>query len=98
MTPTQKNPDSQALFARIAWYCAAGLILALCVFFHAWRLTQTPGWDPQEGYTLDIAWNLAHGQVRLFALRSAFAQHPPLFYLQLALAIRLLGYNMLALR
>ncbi len=83
---------------RIAWYAVAALILALCAVFHTWRLGQTPGWDPQEGYNLDIAWNLAHGQLRLFALRSAFAQHPPLFYLQLALAIRLFGYSITALR
>ena len=73
-------------------------LLALCVFFHLYRLGQTPGWDAQEGYNLDTAWNLLHGRLRLFALTSDFAQHPPLFYLQLALAIRLFGYNILALR
>src|SRR5581483_8300781 len=60
------------------------VILALCAFFHLWRLDATPGWDPQEGYNLDIAWNLLHGHPRIFALPTAFAQHPPLFYLQLA--------------
>src|SRR6185312_17212193 len=66
-------------------------ILALFAFFHLWRLDATPGWDPQEGYNLDIAWNLAHGRLRLFALTSAFAQHPPLFFLQLAFFIHLFG-------
>ncbi len=73
-------------------------LLALCLWFHLTRLTQTPGWDPQEGYNLDLAWNLLHGRLRLFALTQDFAQHPPLFYLQLALFIRLFGYNLLAVR
>lgn len=77
---------------------AGGAVLALCVFFHVYRLGATPGWDPQEGYNLDIAWNLLHGRLRLFALTSAFAQHPPLFYLQLALAIRVFGYGIVAVR
>ncbi|HST87453.1 MAG TPA: glycosyltransferase family 39 protein [Ktedonobacterales bacterium] len=77
---------------------AGGAVLALCVFFHVYRLGATPGWDPQEGYNLDIAWNLLHGRLRLFALTSAFAQHPPLFYLQLALAIRVFGYSIVAVR
>lgn len=73
-------------------------ILALALYFHSYRLGATPGWDPQEGYTLDLAWNLAHGRLRLFALTSAFAQHPPLFYLQLVLAIRVFGYGIVAVR
>src|SRR6185312_12083336 len=73
-------------------------ILALFAFFHLWRLDASPGWDPQEGYNLDIAWNLLHGHPRIFALPTAFAQHPPLFYLQLALAIRIFGYSIVAVR
>ena len=73
-------------------------ILALALYFHSTRLGATPGWDPQEGYNLDLAWNLAHGRLRLFALTSAFAQHPPLFYLQLVLAIRVFGYGIVAVR
>jgi hypothetical protein len=73
-------------------------VLGLCIFLHAYRLSAAPGWDAQEGYNLDIAWNLAHGNLRLFALTSAFAQHPPLFYLQLVLAIRIFGYGIVAVR
>ncbi len=83
---------------RVALVALAVALLALCAWFHVWRLSQTPGWDPQEGYNLDLAWNLLHGHLRLFALTQDFAQHPPLFYLQLALSIRLLGYNLLAVR
>jgi 4-amino-4-deoxy-L-arabinose transferase-like glycosyltransferase len=73
-------------------------ILALSAFFHFFRLALVPGWDPEEGYNLDIAWNLGHGRLRLFALSSAFAQHPPLFYLQLAAAIHFVGYDISAIR
>lgn len=83
---------------QVALPVAALAILALCLFFHIFRLSQSPGWDPQEGYNLDIAWNVLHGRLRLFALSSAFAQHPPLFYLQLALSIRVFGYDITAVR
>ena len=85
--------------ARRAAVVALGVLLvALCMWFHLYRLAQMPGWDPQEGYNLDLAWNLLHGRLRLFALTQDFAQHPPLFYLQLALSIRIFGYSMLAVR
>ena len=73
-------------------------ILLLALALHLIHLAQTPGWDSDEGYNLDIAWNLLHGRLRMFALSSAFVQHPPLFYLILALAIRLFGYSMLTMR
>jgi 4-amino-4-deoxy-L-arabinose transferase-like glycosyltransferase len=75
----------------------AGL-LALTILLHVYRLSAVPGWDPQEGYNLDIAWNLVHGRLRLFSLSAAFGQHPPLFYLQLAASIHLFGYNITAVR
>lgn len=80
-----------------AWVAALG-VLALFVALHVYRLGQTPGWDPQEGYNLDIAWNLLHGRLRLFAMTSAFGQHPPLFYLQLALLMHLFGYRIVTIR
>jgi hypothetical protein len=83
---------------RVGLALAALAVLALAVVFHSYRLAKTPGWDPQEGYNLDFAWNLLHGRLRLFALTRAFAQHPPLFYLQLMLLIRLFGYSMGTLR
>ncbi len=77
---------------------AGGSILLLALAFHTIHLTNTPGWDGDEGYNLDIAWNLLHGRLRMFALTSAFVQHPPLFYAILAGAIRLFGESMLTLR
>lgn len=77
----------------------AGLaILLLALALHSIHLATTPGWDGDEGYNLDIAWNLLHGRLQMFALTSAFVQHPPLFYLFLAGAIRLFGYSILTLR
>ncbi|HEU0026207.1 MAG TPA: glycosyltransferase family 39 protein [Ktedonobacterales bacterium] len=84
---------------RLAAQVGLGVALvALCAAFHLWRMAQTPGWDPQEGYNLDLAWNLLHGRLRLFALTQDFAQHPPLYYFQLALAIRVFGYGITAAR
>jgi hypothetical protein len=83
---------------RLALGVAALGVLALCAVLHTARLAAAPGWDPQEGYNLDIAWNLLHGRLRLFALTSAFGQHPPLFYALLAVLIHLFGYSIVTLR
>jgi 4-amino-4-deoxy-L-arabinose transferase-like glycosyltransferase len=83
---------------QVALGAAALGVLALAAALHTARLAAAPGWDPQEGYNLDIAWNLLHGRLRLFALSSAFGQHPPLFYLLLAALIHLFGYGVATLR
>ena len=83
---------------RLSLGLAACGVVALSLLLHIVRLGSAPGWDAQEGYNLDIAWNLLHGHLRLFALSSAFAQHPPLFYLQLVLSIRIFGYGIVAAR
>jgi hypothetical protein len=99
-TPTEQQSRERGKQRLQRWGLlgAALLILALSIALHLIHLAQTPGWDGDEGYNLDIAWNLLHGRLRMFALTSAFVQHPPLFYLMLALAIRLFGYSMLTLR
>lgn len=92
-------PRRQPWEARRSGLVAAALgVLALALFLHTYRLAWAPGWDPQEGYNLDLAWNLLHGRLRLFGLTSAFAQHPPLFYLQLALLIHVFGYHIETVR
>lgn len=83
---------------RLSLLLAGCGVVALSLLLHIVRLGSVPGWDAQEGYNLDIAWNLLHGHLRLFALSSAFAQHPPLFYLQLAFSIRVFGYGIIAVR
>jgi hypothetical protein len=94
---TSKN-DARQQIRRWGLITAAAAIFLLAVALHSIHLASTPGWDADEGYNLDIAWNLLHGRLRLFALTSAFVQHPPLFYLLLAGAIRLFGYSILTLR
>ncbi len=94
---TSKNNAKQQI-RRWGLIAAAAAIFLLAVLFHSIHLANSPGWDADEGYNLDIAWNLLHGRLRMFALTSAFVQHPPLFYLLLAGAIRLFGYSILTLR
>ena len=72
------------------WRCAR------CSISGGWRRRRAG--IPQEGYNLDLAWNLLHGRLRLFALTQVFVQHPPLYYFQLALAIHLFGYGITAAR
>jgi hypothetical protein len=91
-------PASPGRARRVALGAAAVGVLALCATLHIARLAAAPGWDPQEGYNLDIAWNLLHGRLRLFALWSAFGQHPPLFFALLAALIHLFGYGIVTLR
>jgi 4-amino-4-deoxy-L-arabinose transferase-like glycosyltransferase len=101
LTASAYSATGRTLSARGRLAAQVGLgvaLVALCAALHLWRMAQTPGWDPQEGYNLDLAWNLLHGRLRLFALTQDFAQHPPLYYLQLALAIRVFGYGITAAR
>jgi len=105
-TEAAKRPDGSTLLARArsatarryAYLAAAVSVLLGFVLLHTVRLAATPGMDPQEGYNLDFAWNLAHGRYQLFALSYGFAQHPPLFFLQLIAAIHFFGYDPLAIR
>lgn len=96
--PTITRTIGREGWRRLSLLLAACGVVSLSLLLHVVRLGTAPGWDAQEGYNLDIAWNLLHGHLRLFALSSAFAQHPPLFYLQLALSIRLFGYGIVAAR
>ena len=62
------------------------------------RLAETPGWDGDEGYNLDIAWHLLQGRAQFFALDYAFVQHPPLFYVLVAPLVGVLGRELVAVR
>ena len=61
-------------------------------------LYTSPYWAGDEGYNLNIAQNLVQGRLQMYALSYAFVQHPPLFFLILGAAIKLLGANILTLR
>jgi 4-amino-4-deoxy-L-arabinose transferase-like glycosyltransferase len=73
-------------------------IVALAAALRLPHLASNPGWDGQEGYNYNIAFNLAHGHHQMFAQDFVFVQHPPLFFALAAGLFRLLGPSMLALR
>lgn len=73
-------------------------LLLLCAYLRFANLRDTPGWDADEGYNLSLAQNLAQGRAQLFALRVAYVDHPELFFMIVAQAMRLLGPDILTLR
>jgi len=76
---------------------ALGLTL-LALALRLPRLLETPGWDPDEGYNLEIAWQLLHGRAQAFAVSQSFVQHPVLFYALLAPLLALAGKELLVAR
>ncbi len=76
----------------------AAAVFVLGVYLRFANLSDNPGWDGDEGYNWSIASNLASGQVRMYALRYAFVQHPPLFYLVGAAVMRVWTHDLIALR
>src|SRR5918912_273828 len=72
--------------------------VALAAALRLPHLASNPGWDGDEGYNYNIAFNLAQGHHQMFALDFVFVQHPPLFFALAAGLFRLLGPSMLALR
>ncbi|HEX2516177.1 MAG TPA: glycosyltransferase family 39 protein, partial [Chloroflexota bacterium] len=72
---------------------AGGLVL-LALLLRLPGLDSAPGWDGDEGYNLDIAWQLREGRAGQFALVYAFVQHPVLFYALLAPLLALAGQQL----
>lgn len=69
----------------------AAATVALAALFRLPRLAVTPGWDGDEGYNIQIAWQLLHGRAQAFSLSYAFVQHPVLFYALLAPLLQAFG-------
>lgn len=80
------------------WVALALALVALGAYCRLANLADNPAWDGDEGYNWSIAAHLAHGQGQMFALRYAFVQHPPLFYVLGAALMRLWGQELLVLR
>ncbi len=74
----------QSLLATLA-------LVALAAVARFPRLGETPGWDGDEGYNVEIAWQLLHGRAQAFALDQSFVQHPVLFYALLAPLLGIFG-------
>lgn len=81
----------------IAWLLPA-LIVALSVFLRFWNLDTTPLWYSDEGVNLNLAWNLANGNMQTFACTYSFVSHPPFFYLISGSFLKLFGYSILSAR
>jgi 4-amino-4-deoxy-L-arabinose transferase-like glycosyltransferase len=62
------------------------------------RLGETPGWDGDEGYNLEIARQLADGHAQAFAVSQTFVQHPVGFYALLAPLTALSGSSLVVAR
>ncbi len=77
---------------------ATVLVILIAVAFRMPRLADTPGWDADEAYNLDIAWHLARGEAQMFALDYRFAAHPPLFYVITGAAMHLFGRDLAVIR
>ena len=84
--PLRGNPPylqgERGHLARL-WRGSTVALLAIVTLAAALRLphlASNPGWDGDEGYNYNIAFNLAHGHHQMFALDFAFVQHPPLFF------------------
>lgn len=74
------------------------IVLAIALLTRLPQPLATPGWDGDEGYTLEIAWNLAHGDARMFALEYRFVAHPPLAFAMIAPALATLGRDLAVVR
>lgn len=73
-------------------------ILILVLLTRFWNLNSSPGWFPDEGVDLNIAWNLLHGKAQLFSISYPFVPHPPLFFVTSFLPIIIFGKSILAVR
>ncbi len=62
------------------------------------NLRTNPGWYLDEGCNLNIASNLLNGQLRLFSVPYYFFPRLPLYPLLIALSVKLLGTDILAIR
>lgn len=74
------------------------LILILGFVFRVVNLRTVPGWWPDEGVMLNIATNLLHGKLQMFAFTYPMNPHPPIFFITAIPFIKILGANILAVR
>ncbi len=74
------------------------LILLLAIFLRFYDLGINPGWYSDEGSYMDISWNLANGELRVFALDNPFVPHPPLFFIIGGILLKFLGNDIVVLK
>lgn len=78
-------------------------LLTLAVVLRLPYLATTPPWYTDEGFYLNVANEVAHGQWRTFGIEqwtaiSPYAMNPPLFYILLAPLTLLFGKTLIAAR
>ncbi|VVB54755.1 Dolichyl-phosphate-mannose-protein mannosyltransferase [uncultured archaeon] len=71
------------------------VVLLLALVLRTVNVETIPYWHWDEGVNLHLAWNLAHGESRWFALAYRWVPHPPLYFMVLGLVLRLAGYTIL---
>jgi 4-amino-4-deoxy-L-arabinose transferase-like glycosyltransferase len=92
-----EHEDSSDRLRRGDWVVALALV-ALAAVLRFPRLAETPGWDGDEGYNLEIAWQLLHGRAQAFATSYAFVQHPILPYAVAAPLVAAFGRELWVIR
>lgn len=74
------------------------LILLLQSLFLFSNISDMPRWYWDDGINMEIAWNLANGEMRLYSLTYPFMPHPPLFFIVLAALLKIFGNELVVLR
>jgi len=73
------------------------VLVAISAYLRYVNLGHNPGWDADEGYHLNVAWNLSEGRLLKYAINNTFVDHPPLFFLILVPAVWLFGQDILVI-
>jgi 4-amino-4-deoxy-L-arabinose transferase-like glycosyltransferase len=73
-------------------------IIALAIYLRTVNLSTVPCWMFDEGSNISYAANLMHGRVQHFGYIYHFIPHPPLYFIPLAAAFKMLGADMTVLR
>lgn len=90
---------------RILSWATIGLVFVVlaAIAVRFMRLSTIPAWYTDEGFYLNVAWNIAHGRWEIFGVRdwtfvSPLSPTPPLFHLMLAPLLLIFGKTILVLR
>lgn len=92
---SQQLPDSLVAFLGVL---ALLTVLAISAYLRYKNLPTNPSWEGDEGYNINMAWNLSQGRLQMYAVSYPFVEHPPLFYALLVPLFWMFGPNILALR
>jgi 4-amino-4-deoxy-L-arabinose transferase-like glycosyltransferase len=85
---------------KVLQYLMLLVFLAVGAYLRLADLRTNPGWYPDEGSDLNIAWNLWHGRLQYFAVGGSLlvAARAPLFHIILAGLFSIFGYDIVVAR